>query len=86
VPDIGDFEAEVLYYFDRKAGAVSYLSVTNNGYVTRGRITLDEGRFVTEGEQIFPDASVRSTHGTWTFRHDGTLVNEGGHTIVFERR
>jgi hypothetical protein len=86
VPDAGRFEAETLYYFDRETAVVSYLSVTNNGYVTRGRIALDGGHIVTEGKQVRPDSTVHSTHGTYTFRNDGTLVNEGGHTIIFERR
>lgn len=86
VPEIGGFEAEALYYFDRETRAVSYLSVTNNGYVTRGHIRFDGSRFVTEGRQLFPDSSVHSKQGTYTFRDDGTLVNEGGHTIIFERR
>jgi hypothetical protein len=86
VPDADNFEAETLYYFDRETGVVSYLSVTNNGYVTRGRIAFDGSRFVTEGKQVRPDSGVHSTQGTYTFRKDGTLVNAGGHTIIFERK
>ena len=79
------YEAETLYYYDREAHAVSYLAVTNNGYVSRGQITFDGEAFVQTGAQVAPDSSIRSTRGTYRFRDDGTLVNEGGHTIVFRR-
>ena len=86
VPEAAGFAAEGTYYYDRQAGAISYLSVTNNGYVSRGRMAFDGELFVQTGTQIAPDSTVRSTRGTYRFRDDGTLVNEGGHVIVFRRR
>jgi hypothetical protein len=80
------FEAEGVYYYDRQTGAVSYLTVTNNGYVSRGQTRFDGEQFVQTGTQVAPDSSVRSTEGVYRFRDDGTLVNEGGHVIVFRRR
>lgn len=79
------FEAETIYYYDRQAHVVSYLAVTNNGYVSRGQITFDGEVFMQTGTQVAPDSSISSTRGTYRFRDDGTLVNEGGHVIVFQR-
>ena len=86
VPDAGAFESETLYYFDRESATISFVGVANTGYVTRGQVTHEGGRFVMAGKQVRTDASVRSTQGTYTARDDGTLVNEAGHTIIFRRR
>ena len=86
VPDAGAFESETLYYLDRETGTIATFSVANTGYVTRSHITYEDGRFVTVGRQVQPDGSVRDTDGTYTFMDDGTLVNEGGHKITFQRR
>lgn len=86
VPDAGAFESETLYYVDRESKTISHLGITSNGYVSRGSITLADGHLVIGGRQVQPDASAREMDGTYTFRDDGTLVNVGGHTIVFQRR
>jgi hypothetical protein len=75
VPDVG-FEAQSLFYFDRAAGVVSYLGITDNGYVSRGQIASD-GEVVTQsGEQIRPDSSTYSIRVTFRFTDEGTMVNQ----------
>ena len=94
----GGFSHEKILYFDRTAGGIAYLVITNNGYVSRGRLAFDRDRFVSSGEQILPDGSVQSTSGSLRFTETGTLVEQGGkrdadgawlpsgHTIIFSRR
>lgn len=87
------FEAESLYYYDREAGVVAYLAITNNGYLSRGRIVLDGDVFVQSGEQTRPDASQHSIRVTFRFVAPDKLVNElynlesgewrPGHTIIY---
>jgi hypothetical protein len=87
------FEAETLYYFDREAGVVAYVGITNNGYMSRGQIVLDGEVFVQSGQQTRPDASQHPIRVTYRFVTADRLVNrlynlEGeewrpGHTIIY---
>ncbi len=70
------FEAESIYYYDREAGVVSYLGMTNNGYVSRGQIAFDGDVFMQSGEQTGPDGSAYSIRVTYTLTEEGTLVNQ----------
>ncbi|MGD8726887.1 MAG: hypothetical protein PVH40_04530 [Gemmatimonadales bacterium] len=85
VPAAEQFESEAIYFYDRVARSVRFIVVTNNGYVIRGAVTYDGDAFTQIGEQTAPDASTRATEGRYRFRDDDTLVEEGGHTIIFER-
>ncbi|UCC84647.1 MAG: hypothetical protein JSW46_06905 [Gemmatimonadota bacterium] len=92
VPEVG-FEAESIYYYDRAAGVVAYLGLTDNGYMSRGRIAFDGGLFTQSGEQTRPDGSTGSIRVTFEFTDEGTLVNqlfnlEGdewrtGHSVIY---
>lgn len=75
VPEFG-FEAESLFFFEGKAGVVSHLGITNNGYVTRGEIRLDGESFVQTGEQRHPDGTVGHIRVSFRFQEDGTLLNQ----------
>jgi hypothetical protein len=75
VPEVG-FEAESIYYYDRAAGVVSYLGITDNGYVSQGQIAFDGEVFTQSGEQIRPDSSTYSIRVTFHFTDEGTLVNQ----------
>ncbi|UCC71672.1 MAG: DUF1579 family protein [Gemmatimonadota bacterium] len=75
VAELG-FEAESIYYYDRAAGVVSYLGITNNGYVSRGQIVLDGEVFTQSGEQTRPDSSTHSIRVTFRFADEHTLVNQ----------
>ena len=87
------FEAESIYYYDREAGVVAYLGMTNNGYVSRGQIAFDGEVFTQSGEQTGPDASAYSIRVTFRFTDEGTLVNQLynaedgewriGHSVVY---
>ena len=70
------FEAESIYYYDRGAGVVTYLGMTNNGYVSRGQIAFDGDVFTQAGEQTGPDGPAYSIRVTYTFTEEGTLVNQ----------
>lgn len=92
VPAAG-FEAESIYYYDRAAGVVSYLSITDNGYVSRGVIAFDGELFTQSGEQTRPDGSTHSIRVTFRFIDECTLVNQLynledgewriGHSVVY---
>jgi hypothetical protein len=75
VPELG-FEAESIYYYDRAAGVVSYLGITDNGYVGRGQIAFEGELFTQSGEQTRPDGSTHSIRVTFQFTDEGTLVNQ----------
>jgi hypothetical protein len=75
VPEVG-FEAESIYYYDRAAGVVSYLGITDNGYVSRGQIAFNGELFTQSGEQIRPDGSTGSIRVTFQFTDEGKLVNQ----------
>jgi hypothetical protein len=87
------FEAESIFYYDRKAGVVAYLGMTNNGYVSRGQFAFDGAVFTQSGEQTGPDASAHSIRVTFRFTEEGTLVNQLynwenggwriGHSVVY---
>lgn len=70
------FEAESIYYYDRAVGVVSYLGITNNGYVSRGQIAFDGEVFTQSGEQTRPDSSTHSIRVTFRFADEHTLVNQ----------
>jgi hypothetical protein len=92
VPEVG-FEAESIFYYDREAGVVSYLGMTNNGYVSRGQIALDGDVFTQSGEQAGPESPAYSIRVTFRFMDYGTLENRlynlqdgewrPGHTIIY---
>jgi hypothetical protein len=92
VPEVG-FEAQSIFYYDREAGVVSYLGMTNNGYVSQGQIAYDGEVFVQSGEQTGPESPAYAIRVTFRFGDDGTLVNRlynlqdgewrAGHTIVY---
>jgi hypothetical protein len=92
VAEVG-FEAESILYYDREADVISYLGITNNGYVSRGEIAFDGEAFVQSGEQTRPDGSTYSIRATFRFAEDGTLVNRlynleaeewrAGHSIIY---
>jgi Tol biopolymer transport system component len=92
VPE-AEFEAESIYYYDRAAGVVSYLSITDNGYVGRGQIAFDGELFTQSGEQTAPDSSTGSIRVTFRFTDQHTLVNQlynlvdgewqSSHTIIY---
>jgi hypothetical protein len=92
VPEMG-FEAESIFYYDREAGVVAYLGMTNNGYVSRGQIAFEGDVFTQSGEQSGPESPAYSIRVTFRFTDDGTLVNRlcnlqdgewrPGHTIVY---
>lgn len=92
VPEVG-FEAESIFYYDREAGVVSYLGMTNNGYVSRGQIAFDGDAFTQSGEQTGPESPAYSIRVTFRFTDDGTLVNRlfsvqdgewrAGHTVIY---
>jgi len=92
VSEVG-FEAESIYYYDREAGVVSYLGMTNNGYVSRGQISLEGDVFTQTGEQTPPNASAYSIRVTYRFTEEGTLINQLynledgewriGHSVVY---
>ena len=89
------FEAESIYYYDRAAGVVAYLGLTDNGYVGRGRIAFDGETFTQSGEQTRPDGSTHSIRVTFQFTGEGTLLNQlfnledgewlTGHTVIYTR-
>jgi len=92
VPEVG-FEAESIYYYDRAAGIVAYLGLTDNGYVGRGRIAFDGELFTQSGDQSRPDGSTGSIRVTFQFTDEGTLVNQlfnledgewrTGHSVIY---
>jgi hypothetical protein len=92
VPEVG-FEAESIYYYDRAAGVVSYLGITDNGYVSRGQIAFDGELFTQSGAQSRPDGSTGSIRVTFQFTSEGTLVNQlfnledgewrAGHSVIY---
>jgi hypothetical protein len=92
VPEVG-FEAESIYYYDRAAGVVSYLGITDNGYVSRGQIAFDGETFTQSGEQTRPDGSTGSIRVPFQFTAEGTLVNQlfnledgewrTGHSVIY---
>jgi hypothetical protein len=87
------FEAESIYYYDRAAGVIAYLGITDNGYVSRGQLTFEGEEFVQSGEQTRPDASTQAIRVTFRFAEDGRLVNRlynledgewrAGHSIIY---
>ena len=89
------FEAESIYYYDREAGVVSYLGMTNNGYVSRGQIALEGDVFTQTGEQTPPNASAYSIRVTFRLTEEGTIVNQLynleagewqiGHSVIYTR-
>ena len=85
VPAAEQFAVEAMYFYDRTTATVRFVLVTNNGYVNRGTIALDGDVFRQTGNQVGPDSSARSTVGIYRFMGEDTLVEEGGHTIIFER-
>jgi hypothetical protein len=74
VPDV-DFEAEGLFFFQRAAGTVAHLGITDNGYVTQGFITADGDEIIQTGEQTGPDGTVGQIRVSFRFQEDGTLLN-----------
>lgn len=68
------FEAEFIYYYDRETGVVSYLGMTNNGYVSRGQISFEGDVFTQTGEQIPPNASAFDSRDVPL--HGGSHVGE----------
>jgi len=92
VPE-ADFEAEAIVFFDREEGVVSYIGITDNGYVTRGEITFEGGEFMQMGDQIMPDGVMRTTRTTCRFMDDGTMIErfwsleddewQAGHSIIY---
>ena len=94
VPEV-EFEAESIYYYDRAAGVVAYLGITDNGYVSRGQVAFDGEIFTQSGEQTRPDGSTYSIRVTFRFTDEGTLVNQLfnlgdgewqiGHSVIYTR-
>jgi len=85
VPEAEQFEAEAVYFVDRAAATIRFVVVTNNGYVNRGVVAYDGDTYTQTGEQIAPDSSTRTTTAAYRFRNDDTVIEEGGHTIIFVR-
>jgi len=94
VPERG-FEAETLFSYDRKSGAVVFLGITNNGYRTHGQITFDGEAFVQTGDQTAPDGSAGAIRVTFQVLEDGSILNrlfnledgewESSHQILYTR-
>ncbi|MFC2078839.1 hypothetical protein ACFLSZ_02555 [Candidatus Bipolaricaulota bacterium] len=87
------FDAESFFFFDRVTNEVSYIGLTNNGYVTRGSIALEDGALLVLGTQISPDGSETLVRSTLRFADDGTVQDqlftlqdgtwEAGHSIRY---
>lgn len=95
VPEF-DFEAGTTVFFDRAAGEVAYVDFTDNGYITRGTIVLEDGVFVQAGAQIQPDSTTRSVRSAFSFEDENTMherywsLEDGewqpGHSIIYSRQ
>jgi len=80
-------------FFDRETQVISYVDITNNGYVSRGEMAFGAGAFTGSGQQVQPDGSSYSIRVALTHEEDGTMVNrlwnlEGdiwvaNHTIIY---
>lgn len=75
VPDAG-FEAESIFYYHPEDGVISYLGITNNGYVSQGQVVFDGEVLVQSGEMVWPDSSTHSIRVTFGFTDGDTLVNQ----------
>lgn len=93
VPERG-FVGESTFYWDEKDQAVAYLSLTNNGYVSRGTVFAEGDRIVVAGSQTGPNGTGEVRAMFW-IDQEGRLNNqlhnleEGewrpAHATLFER-
>lgn len=72
-----NFVSEKTIYFDQQAQSMTFVVITNNGYVSRGQMAFEGNLLIQTGEQIAPEGTVRSSTGAWEIMADGTLENMG---------
>lgn len=69
------FEAENLFLSESRAGTVSHLGVTKDGYLTHGEIRREEEASIPFGGPVSPDGTPGQIRGSFRIQQDGTLLN-----------
>ena len=72
VPEVKGFEMEITYYYDAMDKEVKFLTITNNGHLSRGTVTNEGNRIITIGWQMGPNG-VKKVKQTFEVGEDGNL-------------